>query len=327
MKDKFAASFPSNFTVIALLSFSLVVKAGTANDLYLATPGSSWSLEIDTPGFTLEQKDFSQDGTAARLMAVNKKDNVILSAFLEKAARPGDAKACREYYWSEAKTSPFQKDDLKMSESSSAALVEYIVKEHLGIRVNQKNINAYLSQNGYWVDVHISKVDFKPEDEAMLQSIVKSIRFNDNFTPTTIEWATWGSFFMSKAKYADAVRCNEKAWELEKSHPTLTHKQQVFLLNSLIISYGNLRDNKKAKELSELGLRKEPDYPAFYYDLACSYAELGDKTQALENLKKAFQNKAKLFAGDTLPDPTSDSSFSKYSTDPDFAKFFNELNK
>jgi len=314
-------------TIAATFAFDFVAKADTTTNLYLATPGSSWSLEIDTPGFNLEESNFSQDGTAARLKAVNTNNGVILSVFLEKAQTAGDAKQCREFYWRDAQKSPFKKDDLKMSETNSVALVEYTVKEYSGMMVNQKNMNAYLSQNGYWVDVHISKVEFKPEDEAMLQSIINSIRFNDSFAPTVIEWATWGSFFMSKEKYADAVRCNEKAWELEKSHPALNHKQQVFLLNDLINGYGNLGNNMKAKELSELGLQKEPDYPSFYYDLACSYAELGDKDKALENLKKAFQNRAKLFSGDVLADPRADSSFSKYSNDPDFVKFFAEVNK
>lgn len=313
---------------VAVLATGFCVKADAAtNNLYLATPGSSWSLEIDASGFTLQQKDLSQDGTAARLMAENKSNGVILSAFLEKAAGPGDAKACREYYWKDAQKSPFKKDDIEMSEAGSVALVEYLVKEHLGIRVNQKNLNAYLSHNGYWVDVHISMADFKSGDEATLQSIVKSIRFNDSYTPTTIEWATWGSFFMSKKKYAEAVRCDEKAWEAERSQPTLSRQEQVFLLSDLIDAYGNSGNIRKAKEFSELGLQREPAYPKFYYDLACCYAGSGDKVQALANLKAAFQNKSKLFSEDTLPDPTTDSSFSKYSTDPDFVKFFSGLGK
>jgi hypothetical protein len=101
----------------------------------------------------------------------------------------------------------------------------------------------------------------------------------------------------------------------------------MFILSDLIDAHGNSGNLKRAKELTDLGLQKEPDYPKFDYDLACFYAESGDKAQALENLKETFQNKAKLFVGDTLPDPTTDSSFSKYSTDPDFVKFFGELIK
>ena len=315
--------------VVAAMPFAsgLAAQSVNTNALYLTLPGFSWSLEINAPGFMLQEKNFSPDGTSARLTAINKKDNVILSAFLEKAPRAGDAKACREFYWSKAKESPLQKDDLKMSDSGSTALVEYIVKESFGTKVNQKNMNVYLSKDGYWVDVHLSKTDFKPEDDAQLRSIAKEIRFNDKFVPSAIECGVWGSFFMSKGKYADAIRYNGKALELEKVNPTLSHSQRVFLLIDLINAYGNSGDVKKAKEMSELALTKEPGYPSFYYTLACSYAELGDKKQALENLRQALQNKAKLFPGDALPDPKSDSSFSKYSADPDFVKLIDELDK
>jgi hypothetical protein len=164
-------------------------------------------------------------------MVENPEDKVILSAFLEKTFMPGDAKRCREYYWKEAQKSPLRKDEVKMSEAGPAALVQYIVKEHADIQVNQKNINAYPAKENYWVDVHLSKVDFKPEDEAMLLAIVKAIQFNEKFVPAAGESANCGSFFMSKAKYAYAIRAYEKAVELEKSHPTFNHKQQVFLWN------------------------------------------------------------------------------------------------
>jgi hypothetical protein len=55
-----------------------------------------------------------------------------------RLASAGDAKQCCEYYWSEARKSPFKKDDLKMSETGSVSLVEYIVREYQGLQVNQK---------------------------------------------------------------------------------------------------------------------------------------------------------------------------------------------
>lgn len=307
----------------ALVSGCSITQAEIATNLYLVIPGSNWSLEIDAPGFIFQQKEITADGMNTRLEAENKSDGFFLSAFLEKAEGVGDAKQCREYYWNRARQSPFKKDDIKMSEIGSVALVEYIVKEP----INSKNMNAYLSQYGYWVDVHISKADFKPEDEAKFQSIVKSIRFNNHFVPSTLELASWGSSFMLKRNYAEAIRCDEKAWETEQIKPTLSHRQQIYLLSDLIDANGNSGNLERARELTEMGLQKEPGYPKFSYDLACYYAELGDKTQALENLKKAVENRTQLFLDDRLPNPATDSSFSKYSKDPDFVKVFAEWNK
>lgn len=312
--------------ILTALAFPSLSRGGTiTNNLYLATPGSSWSLEIGAPGFEIKQRIISTNGTAAQLLAENREQGVTLSAFLEKAPTAGDAKQCREYFWNKAQESAFKPEDVKMSETGSVALVEYAVKVPSDNQGSQRNIDAFLSRNGCWIGVLISKVGFKPGDEDVFRSIVKAIRFNDNFAPNAGDLTAWGGFFMSKQKYADAVRWYEKAMELEKAGPTLDHRQQVFLLDDLIICHGNLGHIQKAKELSELGLQQEPDYPSFYYNLACSYAELGNRNLALENLKAAFQNKSKLLPGDKLDDPKADPSFSKYSSDPGFAEFFREL--
>jgi tetratricopeptide (TPR) repeat protein len=327
MKTHLLSIFLVLATVVAAFLSGWTAFAGGTNNLHLATPGSSWSLEINTTGFALQGQDFSRDGTAAQLQAVNTSNNIILSAFLEKPETPGDAKACRDFYWSKAKQNPMKMEDVKMSEISSVALVEYTIKGFEGMDFNQKNMNAYLSQNGYWVDVHISKMDFKPKDEAAFLSIVKSIRFNEHHQPTVLELAAWGTFFMSRKNYAEGARCYEQAMELDKSSHSLNRELRVFVLLDLISCHGNLGHKQKAKELSELGLQKEPGYPMFYYDLACAFAEIGDKEKALQNLRLAFQNKSRLFTGDTMADPKTDDSFSKYSEDPEFIKFYAEMDK
>jgi hypothetical protein len=309
---------------VALLS-SQAVFAGETNDLHLALPGSTWSLEINSPDFIILKKPvLSPDGTSVKMDALNEANGAIMTAGIVKAKTPGDAKTCREYFWGLAQKIPWKMDDVKFSEVGPVALTEFTVKGHEG---DQKNMNASLSGHGYWANVHISKTHFKPEDEAEMMSIVKSIRFNDHFEPSVLEWGAWGTFFMSGKNYAEAARCNTKAMELDKASHVLNRQLQVFLLIDLINCYGNLGDNKKAKELSEQGLKKEPDYPAFYYCLACYYAETGDKENALKNLRLAFQNKAKLFEGDNLSNPKMDTSFSKYQDDPDFVKFYAELDK
>ncbi|HEX5399971.1 MAG TPA: tetratricopeptide repeat protein [Verrucomicrobiae bacterium] len=316
------------FVVAAILTafvFPSVSKGEATTNLDLATPGSSWSLEIGAPGFEIKQRIISTNGTAAQLLAVNPEQGVTVSAFLEKAPAAGDAIKCRDYFWNKALDSGFKPENVTMSETGSVALVEYTAKGASDNQTRQKDIVACLSQNGCWVAVQISKNDFKPADEPVLQSIVGAIRFNDSFAPDVGDLVAWGGFYMLNQKYADAIRCYEKAMEMEKPGPTLDRRQRVFLLDDLIICHGNLGHIQKAKELSELGLQQEPDYPSFYYNLACSYAELGNRDLALENLKKAFQNKDKLLPGDKLDNPKADPSFSKYTSDPGFVEFFGKL--
>jgi len=155
----------------------------------------SWSLEIAAPGFVVEEKEIAPGGEAARFQAVNKKSGVVLSGFLEKAVKRGDARACRDYYWSRAKQSPFKKEQISLRESGPMAIVEYIVPDHLANEVRQKNLNAYLAEGNYWMDVHLSKTGCHLGDEDPFLPLLKGIRINQTHLPTASDRFDYGNVY------------------------------------------------------------------------------------------------------------------------------------
>ena len=56
-------------------------------------------------------------------------------------------------------------------------LVHYLVPEARRLRVNQKNINAYIYRDGTCIDIHISKVDYSQEDDRYFEAVLDAIRF------------------------------------------------------------------------------------------------------------------------------------------------------
>lgn len=75
----------------------------------------------------------------------------------------------------------------------------------------------------------------------------------------------------------------------------------------------------KAKALFEWAITQEPEYPMFYYNLACAFAEMGNRDQTLKNLRLAYKYKGNMISGENFPDPKEDSSFSKYLQDKEFS--------
>jgi len=155
--------------------------------IVLSVPELKWALEIDAPNFVVEQKEITPGGDNARFFATDKETGLIMSCFLEKASRSGTSKDCRDYYWERAKKSPFKKEDIKMSDFGPMALVEYVVKEHEGIVINQKHLNAYLAKDNYCVDIHLSKVNFRRGEEQLFEAILKNIRINETWSEQRIE--------------------------------------------------------------------------------------------------------------------------------------------
>ena len=134
-----------------------------------------------------------------------------------------------------------------------------------------------------------------------------------------------GQALFRQGRYAESVVPYEKALELERNGNKLTPDQHRILVDQLAMAYGIGGDLKKSRALLERAIRDDPEYPLNYYNLACVYAEEGNKHEVLANLSLAFQHKGYVLPGEQLPDPRADSSFQKYVRDEDFIKLMAKL--
>ncbi len=300
-------------------------EGGGQQTLKLSLPGEKWALEFDAGGFEIKENQLSPQGDARKLFAVNRRTGINMSVFMEKAAGKGGSRACRTYYWSRAKQSPFKKDGVRLYQRGLMALVEYTVKEFRGVPVNQKNINAYLAKGDTWIDVHLSKVQYVPADRKLFDSVLKSVKIDVRFTPTSFDQLAFASHFFMLRDYEKATVYYEKALALEKKSPELEKKMWYVLIDNLGMAYGISGRLKEAKETFEYGLSKSPEYPMFHYNLACTYAEMNDLGNAVECLKKAFEYEANMIRGERMPDPRKDSSFKRFLGEPEFLRALEEI--
>jgi tetratricopeptide (TPR) repeat protein len=134
-----------------------------------------------------------------------------------------------------------------------------------------------------------------------------------------------GQSLFKQQKFPDAVGPFEKARQLEGGGKKLTSDQHRILVDQLVIAYGISGDLKKVHTLLDDAIRQDPDYPLNYYNLACAFAEEGDKAKMLASLSTAFQHKDHVIKGEHMPDPRTDDSFQKYVHDDDFVKLMKEL--
>ncbi len=91
------------------------------------------------------------------------------------------------------------------------------------------------------------------------------------------------------------------------------------------MSYGISGDLAKSRSMFEKGIVDDPSYPLNYYNLAC--ADVGEKklSDARLHLQQAFDRKANLNPGETMPVPTEDDSFLPYKDNREFWTFLQGL--
>ena len=164
----------------ATLAPPLPPKQSPEGTVRLRAPGPKWSLAIDLPGFDLEPIQIREDPPGTKLSGQNRTTHMIITAFIETSKPGWTAVDHREDAWRTMQTaSPMERQNIKRSERGAMALMEYFVPTYKGQSVQQKSMNAYLVRDGFWIDVHLSKVEYMLDDDALFEKILESVRIVD----------------------------------------------------------------------------------------------------------------------------------------------------
>jgi tetratricopeptide (TPR) repeat protein len=300
------------------------LRAQDGERVVLTLPGLTWSLEIVTPGFSIKPRKIDPQGDRVEVLAQNPRLGIALTAFIEKAPKKGDAKAARDYYWWEIRKLPFDRKEARLYESGPLAIVEYGIPKIGDLKINQKHVNAYLSIDDYWAGIETSRTERPSETADPIPSILDQVSINRSYTPSILEEFGFASYFYLKNDFRRAAELYEKVLQRQGEANRLNQNSWRVLIDQLGMSYGQSDRPQKTQELLEWAIPLDPEYPMFYYTLACAFAEMGDPEKALANLRSAYQYRSNMLPGETFPDPKKDPSFKKSLKDN---RFRSELEK
>ena len=143
--------------------------------------------------------------------------------------------------------------------------------------------------------------------------------------PETRKLLEEGSRFFLVGDYKKAIPPYQKALDREKAERTLGLSIWRVMVDNLGMAYGISGDLKKAKETFEYGISKDPKYPMFHYNMACTYGEMNDPDKAIVYLKQAFDYKDNMIKGEKMPDPWEDSSFQRFLSNEKFVAALREI--
>jgi tetratricopeptide (TPR) repeat protein len=123
----------------------------------------------------------------------------------------------------------------------------------------------------------------------------------------------------------ECIQEYEKAQQLTEAATGVELAKKRHINDQLGVLYGMGGDLKKSIDTYQKAIAKDPDFPPYYYNLACSYSESGDLDQAIANLREAYKRKDTWPYGRGFPDPRKDSSFKKYIGNEKFEKTMKEI--
>jgi hypothetical protein len=289
----------------------------------LSLPGKDWGVVLTLPGFVTKRVETNPDGSRY-MVAENENTNVVVSVTLEEAKSGTPASSCRQSLEEKTKHPPLKIKDVRFSRSSEIDVMRYVVADFKGQRINQENLFACQVYDNAYIDLHVSKVNYVTADEPLFADVLTSMHI-DKVQKSSMALLEQASRLYLQHDFKGAIDPYSQALELETVNPTLQKPLWYVLVDNLGMSYGITGNVQKAKETFEYGAGRDPEYPLFYYNLACTYAEMDDATEAKDYLKKAFDHKANVLPGESMPDPRKDDSFQKLMQNKEFRELAETL--
>jgi tetratricopeptide (TPR) repeat protein len=308
----------------------------TAN-LSVALPGEQWALVFDAPGYKIEKNGLEPDGRAY-LLAENATTGVILSVYLDKVSTKATIDDCKKTQ-SERLTQKvaYKREKAESREADGMEIVEYTIPEFQGVPVQQRNFFACIAKDDVYVDIHFSKVAFKPEQEELFKAVLASAHFldkgaqsaqpksSDAASGTSLSYFLEGSQYYVKQDFSAAIPPYQKALDAEKQSRKLSNDYWHVLVDNLGMAYGITGDLDRAQQTFDYGISQDSTYPLFYYNLACVAAGRNDMDKTMELLKKAYSYKANTIQNEPMPDARQDDSFKAFMADKRFRDFVDTL--
>lgn len=196
----------------------------------------------------------------------------------------------------------------------------------IDLPIQQENVFGFLGDSHTCAEMHVSKPSYTPADAVLFTSALDHFSFDGDYQPSLTDYATLGSAYYRIAKnYPAAAVYYQRALDLLSSAPAPDKTLRRFLTDQLSMSYGISGDIKRSRAVNEAAIASDPDYPLYYYNLACADAEQGKADAARAHLQQAFDRKANTLPGEHLPDPATDDSILKLKKNKDFWAFVQTL--
>jgi tetratricopeptide (TPR) repeat protein len=303
--------------------------AGKA-DFKLVLANHNGQLQWKAAGFKITETSAKPDGREIGIRAQDASGRLSFLGFLFQAPEQGPVTSakCRDSSLEQEKADPTFKQT-RMSEVARTdripvSVVDYSVQGKGGTPAY--SVRGFVASGDICGDLEVYSAEpIRSEDPELLQ-IFQSLQLDEHYQPGFNDVFFYAQVLANSKEFAAAAPLFERAVTLARDAKGVDTKLwRRAATEQAGMSYGISGDTTKARAIFEAAIANDPDYPMYYYNLACADAQDKNLAEARKHLQQAFDRKANTLPGESMPDPTTDDSFTPYSNDKDFWSFLEGL--
>ncbi len=166
------------YTVTATLLLHLTFHAQTRiqDSVRLTAVGAPWDVVIEGGG-GLDIKQVGTKPGGAYFLLYPSKDKLNISFYIEPAEKCKTSDECRDFVLNAGNPAWGKFEKLNKAKFGQFSYFEFYRSEVQRQPLKMQDIYAQYVDQGYWVDLHMSKVLFKKEDKLLFEKLMNSIKF------------------------------------------------------------------------------------------------------------------------------------------------------
>jgi hypothetical protein len=216
--------------------------------------------------------------------------------------------------------------EVKVADGTALATVSYLVDmSPAAPGAHQHNFFAFSGDAHTCAEFHVSTVREGPESDDAMRALLAEFHPNLTYQANAIDYFRLASILFKSSPGLAAPYYKESLNKMPRDDSFKTPRRVA--TDQLVMALGMSGDLKNSRAVAEQAIAADPDYPLNYYNLACADAEKGDSAQARVHLQQAFDRRANVLKGESMPDPTKDDSILKLKKDKEFWAFVQALPK
>jgi hypothetical protein len=173
-------------------------------------------------------------------------------------------------------------------------------------------------------DLEIYSDDAIDAKDPEIAKTFASLQLDPAHAPSETDIAFYAQILFQHQSFSAAAPLFEKALAKVPAGDANRDTRRV-LTDQTGMAYGIAGNLPKSRAMFTAAIAKDPDYPLYYYNLACADAAEKKLADAKTHLEQAFARKANMIKGEEMPDPSKDDSFTPYKGDKDFWAFVTSL--
>jgi tetratricopeptide (TPR) repeat protein len=318
--------------ILAVVCTPLSAFAQKENgDFKLALADHNGRLTWSANNFEIIQSSAKDDGHEIGIRGHDAAGDIYFLGFLFVVSEEAhlNSNKCRD---NALKSDKSDEHSLKVTQSSEIepatglpiAVADYSVSNP-GAET-QYSVRAFIAAADLCGDLEIYGKHPIHATDTNIKLILDSLQLDSNYSPQFSDTFVYAQVLYKTHRFAAAGPLFEQALaKLKPASNVDTRTMTRVVTDQAGMSYGISGNTPKARSIFEQAIATDPVYPMYYYNLACADAQEHKLGDARKHLQEAFDRKANVIHGESLPDPSLDDSFTPYRNNRQFWSFIESL--